>query len=1195
LVAAHGAMWVAASTGLGEIRDGRVRRVLTQRDGIPLPTLAVAADAQGRIWVADRQHVVRQDKDGQFRSVLVGSNIMNMAAAGSTMLIDQRHSELLVAADGTVARHVRPADFLSAGSQTLVRRAADGAIWHNKLDQLERNGQVVFTASCGIIDFTFAADGSVWLATNCGLYALRPRHIHPILKSGEPSLGPAYSLAQAADGAVWVSVINRGVARVSPQGRLTWLRSKTDPLGAGMYVVSNSAAGEIWAGSCRVTQAGVCTTPSDWPTALGRDSYVRAIHRARDGSLWVGGAGLWQRSAAGQWRDFSQAADLDRDARVDKVRVILEAADGTLWFGTYGVGVLRRDAAGHFRRFTRADGLASDSIRALRLDGQGQLWIATQDRGLCRMQNPQSVKPRIACIDSAQGLWSNSLHQVLFDDQGRMWLNSNNGIFAMSVAAVDAVLDGHAERVYPQVFTEKDGLPDREGNGGVDNAGIRLADGRMAFPTQKGVAIFNPRDLPPAQARVHAVFEGLTLPDGRKLATAAAMTLARGIRSFILHYTGLSPSLTAPVYFRYRVLPDSNWIDVGDVHEISLNHLSPGARTIELVALGSDGKTGPPARISLDLPKYFYETTTFRLALPLLLLLSVLAWVVHLHRRAGTRQRLLERRVDERTGELREALQTVNLQRDQIEHHAASKTRFFANVSHELRTPLALLVGPIEDYVRGHAPSPQLLGAMQRNAHRLQRLIGQLLDLERIDAQHFPLHVQTLDLTALAQEGVIAFKPLAEHEGVELTWRLPAQRVPVRGDDEQLMRVLGNLLSNALKFCPQGGQVRVTLTRDSEQSIRLQVDDSGPGVAAQWRTRIFDRFSQMGGEATRHREGAGLGLALCREVAELHGGTLYATDSELGGACFVLELPSPTRSPLNESAEDAAQSVTSTRADVPAVNASAVLNAESVPADSVEVPIGDDPHAEARPLVLLAEDNRDLRHYLASVLAQNYRVATAPDGEAALQQARREAPDLIVTDLMMPKLDGLGLARAIRSDSELAGVPIVFLTARGSDADRVAGLQGGADYYLTKPFDSHVLLAQVAAALRACQRLRERFAQQLESAAVPTVVPKTGLAAQLDVLFEAHAHDPEFGVTAMADAVHLSESVLRRHCRDACAASPSDLLRQHRLERAQHLLADGAGNVSEVAYAVGYTSLSAFGRAYRNAYGHPPTQAQMPH
>lgn len=1179
-------VWVATDTGVYEFVNERLRRHLGADDGVPLPAVSVAQDGDGRVWVASRTRVVREQANGRLQTVLDAPNLSRIAVLGDAIIVNGGTQDYTVDLEGKVHSRTHSATIAGSAPETRAGLDVDGRTWRKELNRLERDGQIVFEAPCAITDFAFGADGAVWVTTACsGVYALRPRHIFAITAVDGIELGSTYSLAQARDGTLWIGTLSHGVATVSPDGAERWLRDTdaANPI-IGQFAIATDPRDGIWIGACRVIGPAQCATPADWPAALDAKDIVQAIHRARDGSLWVGGRDLWQQTATGQWHDWSADAGLGSGAKNDRVRAILESDDGTLWLASYGAGVVRRDRAGNFRRFNDADALSSNAIRALRADSRNQMWIATQDRGLCRMQAPESTTPRIACIDQTRGLWSDSLHQILFDDQGRMWLNSNDGIFAMPVASVDAVLDRRAERVYPQVYTERDGLPSREGNGGVDHAGIKLVDGRMAFPTAAGVAIFNPHDLPSPQGQVRAVFERLSLPDGKSVAASANMNLPRGMRSFTVHYTGLAPHLTAPAYFRYRVLPDAGWIDVGDARQISLSSLSPGKRNIELVALGSDGKAGPAARIILDLPRFWYETGTFRVGVPMLVLLIVIWWLWHLRRASQIRQRLLEHRVEERTGELRGALQT-------IEQLAQSKTRFFANVSHELRTPLALLIGPIDDYARGRAPSKPLLRAMQRNAHRLERLIGQLLDLERIDVRHFPLRPQLLDLAMLARENIIAFESLAEREQIHLAAHLPDAPLPVRGDCEQLMRVIGNLLSNALKFCPQGGRVEVTLEVAHDQSIRLRVDDTGPGIAADWRERIFDRFSQIGSAATRQREGAGLGLALCREVAGLHGGHLYATDGVLGGASVVFELPPPARSPLIECSEDRTATVNIAGAE-PAGGAPPPSD-EDVAVDC-GLDASDDAHrvADDRALVLLAEDNPDLRHYLTGILSAHYRVAATADGAIALQQARAELPDLVVTDAMMPNLDGMGLARALRSEAELAGVPIVFLTARAADADQIAGLEGGADYYLTKPFDSQVLLAQLRAALRACQRLRERYAQRTPvlDADTSSEATKSAFVQRLEAVFEARAHEPEFDIAALCAALHTSESALRRQCREECQASPGELLRRHRLERAHGLLAAGAGSVSEVAYGVGYTSLSSFSRAYREHFQHAPTR-----
>ncbi len=1195
---------VATGHAVFQFQGERLVRHLAVGEQLPAGYVNDVAWQGDTLWVAMNEGMVAIAEEG-IRSIAAGESFLRVVAGDGRLGMIGPRAGRWIGADGRERAESYPLHPAN-GRETLLAYGRDGARWENHLDRLERNGRPVLHTRCTIKDFDFDEAGAVWVATACdGLWRLRPRRIHATTELDGMALGSVYGLAQTPSGEVWVATLDHGMAVLHPDGAARWLGEEADFVGSSLRTVYPDPQGGLWIGQpglCRM-HGEACLPPPGLPDGLqSPNAHIRAIHRAADGALWVGSVnGLFRHDAMQGWQSMFERAGL-APAQDTQIRAVAETADGTLWFGMYGAGMLRRWPDGRFERIGTEHGLTSLAVRALRLDTDGQLWVATENRGLCLARAPQEESVRLSCVDRRHGLWSESLHQVLFDAHDRLWLNSNHGVFLAPRAAYLAVLDGRAARVHPQVFTERDGLPSREGNGGVQDAGIVLADGRLVFPTQDGIALFDPDDLPASVGAPRAVFQSLLLPDGRSLDAAPEMTLAPGERSFTLHYTGLSPALTAPVYFRYRLATDPQWVELGDVRQFGLSRLPPGAHRVELQAFDSSGATGEPVRLHLHIPAHWYETGAFRIAAPFTLVLIALGWLMHLRHRSQQRQRQLAVTVAERTVELRDALATVSDQRNRIEQLARTQARFFANVSHELRTPLTLLVGPLEDLARGHAPSPALANAMTRNARRLQRLIDQLLDLERIQSGRFPLRPCHLDLVQLTQESLVAFAPLAQREGIALDAHLPAVPAHAIGDAEQLMRLIGNLLSNALKFCPAGGRVRLALHTDAA-GTRLCVDDNGPGVPDHWRERIFNRFSQMGSDATRQREGAGLGLALCREVAHLHGGRLYATDSSLGGASFVLELPLPEDSPLSarepgRDLDEATQAgphaqVTAQRAQAPASAETGAISGHSVERESDQDPAPS--RQDDRPLVLLAEDNPDLRAYLTGVLSAHYRVTQAEDGDIALEHARTEPPDLIVTDLMMPNLDGLGLAQAIRAEAELSGVPIVFLTARASDVDRIAGLSGGADYYLIKPFDPRVLLAQLDAALRACQRLRRHFAERPGAAALPAAPesparPESDFARRLRNLLDAQSHEPDFGVARMCTALHLSESSLRRRCQNECGARPGDLLREHRLLRARHLLSTSAGSVSEVAYAVGYASLSAFSRAYRERFGSAPSR-----
>jgi CheY-like chemotaxis protein len=388
--------------------------------------------------------------------------------------------------------------------------------------------------------------------------------------------------------------------------------------------------------------------------------------------------------------------------------------------------------------------------------------------------------------------------------------------------------------------------------------------------------------------------------------------------------------------------------------------------------------------------------------------------------------------------------------------------------------------------------------------------------------------------------------------------------------------------------------VEVVLEVDGATAV-LAVRDTGIGIAPAELPRVFERFYQADSSATRRYEGTGIGLALAKELVELHGGAVSATSAPGAGSTFTVRLP------LGDAAESAA--------DPAALPASGDRGRSSGAPPHAEVgaitPVGRDPGSlpatdeeapsEDRTTVLVVDDNADVRAYVRSILSSTYRVIEAADGRAGLETARAALPDLIVADVMMPELDGLALGRALKDDAMTDAIPVVLLTARATAADQVAGLESGADAYLVKPFDPAVLEAEVAALLAQRRRLRERFRQgelappSSMPAAAPSAAP-SALERRLRPLVEAALHEPAFGPEALAAAAGLSYHQLYRALREEPGMSPSRYIRMVRVECAAALLRQGAGSVTGVAYAVGFESLSYFGRAYRERYGVPPSE-----
>ena len=419
-------------------------------------------------------------------------------------------------------------------------------------------------------------------------------------------------------------------------------------------------------------------------------------------------------------------------------------------------------------------------------------------------------------------------------------------------------------------------------------------------------------------------------------------------------------------------------------------------------------------------------------------------------------------------------LSIVREQADKLMEMDQIKNRFFANLSHEFRTPLALTIGPLEDAINGQFGEPgaalrKQLDVMLRNSRRLLRLINQLLDISKLESNEMKLEAVTSNLHHFANEILQAFTPYAERKQIALESETSHQHINISFDHEKMEKVLNNLLSNALKFTPEHGCVKLILEASDESGgVTIRVRDTGPGISADKLDRIFDRFYQVDGSSTRDHEGTGIGLSLVKELVELHGGTI-AVKSEHGFGCeFIVFIPGKVTHVEGSDAHRKSHRTTDVEASI--LNEDASANVRSTPVK------------DALNTILVVDDNRDIREYLNTCLRNEFNVLQATNGREGLEMAERHHPDLIISDIMMPFMDGYQLCQAIKSDPGLDQIPVIFLTAKASEEMKIEGLKTGADDYLAKPFSTNELLARSRNLITLRRQAKElRFLnQQLE-------------------------------------------------------------------------------------------------------------------
>jgi PAS domain S-box-containing protein len=516
------------------------------------------------------------------------------------------------------------------------------------------------------------------------------------------------------------------------------------------------------------------------------------------------------------------------------------------------------------------------------------------------------------------------------------------------------------------------------------------------------------------------------------------------------------------------------------------------------------------------------------------------------------------------TGRL-EAERELRRAKDAAEEAHRLQKHFLANLSHEFKTPLTLIRGPLVDLVEGRISvmeAGQMGQRVLRNVDRLDGLISELIDLARLDAGTFALCVQQQNFAAFVRQEVEQFQHLAQQRGIRLQVDTPPT-CPMFFDIGKLEKTLSNLLSNALRYSPDGGKVEVHLTSEADTCpgdgscgwVSLKVCDQGPGMDEATQKRVFERFFQADTSDSRNHEGMGIGLALAREMVEMHGGRIYVQSTPGQGSCFSFTLPlgcehfDPDDIATTDTPEPRPHSVGALVKTAP--------------------PVGLVTQAAHRPRLLLVEDNEDMRAYLRMNLDPYYQVCEAVDGRAALESLDQALPEIIVSDVMMPRLDGLNLCRRLKANPQWRSIPILLLSAKAAVDNRVEGLEAGAEDYLGKPFSVAELL----------QRLRVRVPWGITADACDR-------AWREDMLncIDKHLADPAFDVAALAKKLGYSARQLQRKIREHYGQSPCNLLLERRLRRGHELLTGGhRETLSEVAIAVGL-SPTYFSRRYRSRY-----------
>jgi signal transduction histidine kinase/CheY-like chemotaxis protein/ligand-binding sensor domain-containing protein len=782
------------------------------------------------------------------------------------------------------------------------------------------------------------------------------------------------------------------------------------------------------------------------------------------------------------------------------------------------------------------------------------LWIGTTGNGLIRFDKTTG---RSRTFTTEDGLPNNTIYAIVPDDNNNLWLSSNRGISMFNPVT-------HAVRN----FDILDGLTSNEFNRWHC---FKLPDGRIAFGGMTGYTIFNPSDIKDDNFQPKVLLSSLLInnkpvSDSSAFNHSSLDALSKIVLPYDQNFLGFefaSDEYISPqkISYRYRLTNfDNDWVYIRNNRFANYTKLPPGNYTLEINASNTSGIWSNKIKtIQVIINPPWWQTWWAYLSYILIAAALVLSFFYYRLRQIRFRQGMI----------------LQQKQTEQLKAIDEMKSRFFSNITHEFRTPLSLIISPVEK-LQSEAKDEQTLktlSTIQRNAKRLLQLINQLLDLSKLESGNMPLNFSRGRLDEFAEEMVNLFLPLAEHQQIELSCHCTLSQEYLF-DADKLKTILFNLLSNAMKFTPTGGKVVVAITADEKQ-IRISVSDTGIGIAGDKLPFIFNRFFQVDDSRIRLYEGTGIGLALVKELVQLMQGTVTAESMQNTGTVITIAFPAQK-----------------------ATGSNAPIWEKEIEKDITFLPYKktiqvDGPHkikAETNsPLLLLVEDNEELLSFLYERFERNFRVITANNGVAGFKLAREELPDLVISDVMMPEMDGYTLCSKLKEDTVTSHIAVILLTAKISYESRMSGLQLGADDYISKPFHFDELETRIRNLLDHQEKQRANYRAQLQQAGAAPREKETEnpFLKNIYAIIEDMIDDPQLGASKLAEKNAMSLRTLNRKLNTMIGMTAGDMIRQYRLQKSLILLKEGH-NVSEAAYMVGFETPAYFSQCFKEQYGVSP-------
>ena len=1152
----QGHIWIATrNLGLYEYDGKKVTKYFTSEDERnTILRLCLGKDGTIYVGTTTRGAFVRSAKGGEFRHLDVTGN-----------------------------KHIS-AFYCCRDGRIMIGYDGEGsAIYYPETGQVTDNPYFIpeiDLAKSKVYSIQEDRSGNIWLGLlQKGIY-MQPKETSGFeymgYKLGSQNLiGQACVLSTLIDsqGRCWIGTDKDGLYCLDPNQRLK--RHLKEGFPSSVMSIGEDSRGNIWIGSyCEGFGYIDANTNAYRQYPAYKKASGFAICGSHNGEVWIAtmGQGLLRiNPATNQLKAYTMNAKASSDPSVnsivnDYINKMSLSPDGKRIYcaTTLGLCCLDIEKESWTTTFGKNCLNYGTPCRVVK-EYDGRLWIGTNDGLLCYDMQKKSLQP----ITTEMGLADNGIASIERDKEGHLWIGTDHGLCRYD-----------PKTGLTMSYFVDNGLQSNEFSDGASWSVDRGDHAVIVMGGVGGITWFDPNKIKQAKwdASVKIVsflVNNKPIDKGSRsgnyvicdttVFASDRFELSHSDNTFAMQFSTLTYDNPDHITYYYSINGEPYSRLQKGSNELTITHLPPGTYRFRVKAERNEEETAERAFTVIVHSPWYRSPWAYTLYL-VALAMAIQYYVRNRRQKEEARLKLQEHIHAEEMGE--------------------AKLRFFMNISHEIRTPMTLIITPLLSLIK-QDDNPQrrsVYETIKRNAERILNLINQMMDLRKIDKGMMQMHMQETDLIAFVQDIHTLFEHQAGSKQITLSYKHDAEQLPVWIDRRNFDKVIVNILSNAFKFTPSGGKIDIRVTHD-DQNARIAISDNGEKIPEDKLDKIFERFYQSDTNPNDRNVGTGIGLDLTRSLVEMHYGNIEAHNLEQGCE-FTVSIP------LGNAHLKPEEMLTEQEASTREI----IEIEEPEELEPVETLLD---NRDGKPQIVIAEDDDEIRNYLQQELSGDYEVKTCINGRDALAEVYRTLPDIVISDIMMPEMDGNTLCSQLKTNPQTNHIPVILLTAKNRDEDKLEGLETGADAYIVKPFNMDILRRTIINLMNARQLLRQKFGkterleEQVEDVQMKS--PDEKLLERMMQTINKHLNNSDLSVDMIAEEVGISRVHLHRKMKELTGQTPHDFIRSLRLKQAAHLLATRNMNITEVVYACGFSNAASFSTMFKNVYGMSPREYMKEH